>query len=142
MTVHEFLQYFFALDLQQMAIRVNYDAKSIWLAQKDNADTKIHIRLTDDYAIMRLYIHTTDYDYKASVLEREDTITYHYLSTDKNKLQENVINNVLTIKTEEEFFQFSLLNDTLDLTFNDCQEIKVLFVKMVALAHEKFKDAQ
>lgn len=139
MTIHEVLQNFFNLDLSNVNIRVNTDVRSIWISTKDKHwSDKIHVRLTDDHTIMRLYVRHEETDYKIAYIEESDNIHFHTMTAQGNNFTQLEISGVMSLKSEEEFFQHSLINDTSDLEYDDCIKLQTLFAKMVVLAHENF----
>lgn len=139
MTIHEVLQNFFNLDLSNVIIRVNTDVRSIWISTSEKAlSDKIHVRLTDDHTVLRLYIRRQRIDYKIAYIEESDDIHFHTMSEQGNNFTQLVIHGVMNLKSEEEFFQHSLINDTSDLDYDDCIKLRTLFTQMVVLAHEKF----
>lgn len=140
MTIHDVFQQFINLDLSTTTIRINKDVKSIWVSTNEKSiNDKIHIRLTDDYTIMRLYVNRDGMDYKITYIEESDDIYFHAMKSRGENFTENVIHGVMALKSEEEFFQHSLINDTLDLEYNDCLQMQLLFSRMVVLAYENFK---
>lgn len=138
MTIHEVLQNFFNLDLSNVIIRTNKDVGSLWISTDEKQlNDKIHIRLTDELTVMRLYVRRNDVDYKIAYVEESDDIHFHTMKSGGMDFSQFIIHGIMNLKSEEEFFQHSLLNDTSDLDYDDCIKLQTLFAQMVVLAHEK-----
>ncbi|EON7637099.1 hypothetical protein ABV23_RS01235 [Escherichia coli] len=130
------LKYFQNNKLKDMKVRVNFFAKSVWFCTED--EIKVNVRLTDSYEIIRLYATIDGVDTKISYISTSGTLIMSTRENETDTFNEIKIENIHEITSEEILFQRSLVDNVLDLTYDNIILIHKLHDEAKVFALTKF----
>lgn len=130
------LQHFQDTKLEDMNVRINFFAKSVWFSAGN--EIKVNVRLTDSYEIIRLYVTINGVDNKISYISTCASLIMSTRDNATNTFDEIKIENVHEITSEEVLFQRSLVDNVLDLTYDNIILIQKLHDEAKVFAISKF----
>lgn len=123
MTLHEVLNSFFELNISEMKTKQNIHQHSVWYDAQPQPFL-INFKETETYTIMRFHHFDGENNYRVSYDAGTDRLIYTVMGTISLTI---TIGNFSSYKSEDNFFQDSLINDYNDLSFEDIDKMMNMF---------------
>lgn len=143
MNIHSLVEIFKNINIREMKYRVNHDMGSVWFTENldPNSKTRIHVRITDNYTVLRLYYTDENGDDHRLTYQKEtDRLRYSHVMKNTLDLVEHIVENALSYDSEEQLFQESLITDMGGFEFSDVYVINFLFGEAISLGKQVIQD--
>lgn len=124
MTLHKMLDNFFELKLSDLQVKQDNNNRSVWYDAKNNC--LIHFSTSDTYTVVRFHQVCNNTNYRITYEEKTDIFRFTVL-TINDDVDGLTIEKFSTKKSEDSFFQESLIHNFNDLQFNDIDMFMDLF---------------